>query len=384
MSLSNCSNCYNGCTEIVSDKCVKYTGIDVPVLGIQTGDSLSFVEQALITFLTSTLDGTGIKIDIDPEIICALVQEYLPTCGDITAVDLFNALIKAACDLQEQIDAVVAELAILNADYDIDCLTGVTSSSDTHAIVQAVITKLCDVSADLVALAIDLDTNYVKLSDLNDLIQAYLDSIAPPTNKAYRTMVPYVAYEYYGPLSNFPTNADDLSTTGQGTGYWEKVYLCNGSNGTPDKRGRVAVGVIQGVGGGALNPNVDNSFPGNPNYTIGMLQGTNTITLTASQIPSHTHLNTLVFNNPDHTHFTVGGNANNSAITASTSISSGAALGGNSSYTLTQGTVPATAGLTSPSKSNLTIEYTNVAAGGGLSHNNIQPVIAAYYIMYIP
>ena len=68
--MSICSNCYNGCTEIVSDKCVRYTGIDVPILGIQTGDSLSFVEQCIITFLTSTLDGTGIKLTIYPEIIC--------------------------------------------------------------------------------------------------------------------------------------------------------------------------------------------------------------------------------------------------------------------------------------------------------------------------
>lgn len=45
-----CSNCYNGCAEITSDQCIRYTGIDVPVLGIKTGDSLSYVEQALITF----------------------------------------------------------------------------------------------------------------------------------------------------------------------------------------------------------------------------------------------------------------------------------------------------------------------------------------------
>ncbi|BCU97892.1 MAG: hypothetical protein CM15mV19_1420 [uncultured marine virus] len=50
MSTQNCSNCYNGCTEITSDKCVKYTGVDVPILGIKNGDSLSYVEQALITF----------------------------------------------------------------------------------------------------------------------------------------------------------------------------------------------------------------------------------------------------------------------------------------------------------------------------------------------
>lgn len=76
--MSNCSNCYNGCSEIVSDQCVKYTGVNVPVLGIQTGDSLSYVEQALIEFLTSTLNGTGIKPDIDPAIICALIRMAAP------------------------------------------------------------------------------------------------------------------------------------------------------------------------------------------------------------------------------------------------------------------------------------------------------------------
>ena len=150
--MSNCSNCYNGCTEIVSDRCVKYTGIDVPVLGIKTDDSLSYVEQALITFLTSTLDGTGVKIDLGDTVICNLVKQYLPTCKDLSIVDISKALIEAACDLQEQVDAVVADVAILNADYTIGCLTGVTASSDTHAIVQAVINKLCQVQVDLTAL----------------------------------------------------------------------------------------------------------------------------------------------------------------------------------------------------------------------------------------
>ena len=176
---SNCSNCYNGCTEIVSDRCVKYTGIDVPVLGIKTGDSLSFVEQALITFLTSTLDGTGIKIDLGTTVVCNLVQQYLPTCGDLTIVDISKALIEAACDLQEQVDAIDDTLTILNADYTIGCLTGVTASSDTHAIVQAVITKLCQVQVDLTALALNVRTNYVPIvgtpgyPGIDEYIEAY-------------------------------------------------------------------------------------------------------------------------------------------------------------------------------------------------------------------
>src|SRR6478609_6110846 len=99
----SCTNCYGGCTNIVSDQCVRYTGIDVPVLGIQNGDSLSVVEQSLITFLTSVLDGTGIKPNIPSEIICSLVQGYLPVCEDLSEVDLIKALIQSACDLQTQI-----------------------------------------------------------------------------------------------------------------------------------------------------------------------------------------------------------------------------------------------------------------------------------------
>lgn len=376
MSLSNCSNCYNGCTEIVSDKCVKYTGVDVPVLGIQTGDSLSFVEQALITFLTSTLDGTGIKIDIDPDIICALVQEYLPTCGDLTAVDLFNALIKATCDLQEQIDAIVAELAILNGNYDIDCLTGVTSSSDTHAIVQAVITKLCDVSADLVALAIDLDTNYVKLADLDDLIQAYLDSQTGST-QYYTRMVPNTVVEYYGSLSNFDGTGKGLVANG-----FDKIYICNGQNGTPDKRGRVPVGAISLVPGGALDVAVDPAYAGNPPYALFTKAGTNTITLSTAQLPSHTHTATSLVTDPGHfTDIKVGVSDYTEWDDNSTNNGRPITRVENVSGT---GSVLATATTTTKAYTGVTVATSLVNTGSNLAHANNQPALACYYIMYIP
>jgi microcystin-dependent protein len=374
--MSNCSNCYNGCTEIVSDKCVKYTGVDVPVLGIQTGDSLSFVEQALITFLTSTLDGTGIKIDIDPDIICALVQEYLPTCGDLTAVDLFNALIKATCDLQEQIDAIVAELAILNGNYDIDCLTGVTSSSDTHAIVQAVITKLCDVSADLVALALDLDTNYVKLADLDDLIQAYLDSQTGST-QYYTRMVPNTVVEYYGSLSNFDGTGKGLVANG-----FDKIYICNGQNGTPDKRGRVPVGAISLVPGGALDVAVDPAYAGNPPYALNTKAGANTITLSTAQLPSHTHTATSLVTDPGHfTDIKVGVSDYTEWDDNSTNNGRPITRVENVSGT---GSVLATATTTTKAYTGVTVATSLVNTGSNLAHANNQPALACYYIMYIP
>jgi hypothetical protein len=95
----SCNNCYNGCVETVSDKCVRYTGSAVEELSIETGDSLFVVEQALIDAVVSFLDGTGIDITIDPAAYCALVVDYLPECKPIcappTAVELFEALVKA-------------------------------------------------------------------------------------------------------------------------------------------------------------------------------------------------------------------------------------------------------------------------------------------------
>lgn len=374
----SCSNCYNGCSEIISDKCVRYTGIDIPLLGIQNGDSLSYVEQTIIGFLSSTLDGTGIKVDIPQTAWCALVSQYLPTCGDLTVVDVLTALVKAACDLQAQIvninssiSNINSEISTIEADYDIKCLTGVSAGDGTHAVLQATINQLC-------AFIIDVEANYVLLTDIDNIIAEYLAN-QPTNTKVYSKMVPYIAYEFYGSLTNF-------DTTGAGTGDWEKIYLCNGLNGTPDKRGVVTVGAIVGVPGGPLSPVVNPlSSPFNPNYALGAgITGSNSITLTDKQIPSHTHANTLVFTNPDHTHFTVGGNTSDSPVTAGTSIANVAALGGNSSYQLAQGAVPAVAGLTSPSKSALTINLTNVATGGDLPHANNQPAIASYYIMYIP
>ena len=360
----SCSNCYNGCTEIVSDQCVRYTGVDIPVLGIKNGDSLSYVEQALIEFLTAAIDGTGIIPIIDPTIICDLVKNNLPTCKDVSVNDLFTALIKSACSLQTQIGAINSTLDVLNGDYTIGCLTGVTSSSDTHAIVQAIITKLCATDAALGALAITISTQYVRVDQLDALIQDYLDSVAP-TDRYYNRMVPYSVVEYYGELTGFDLN-------GVGSGQWEKIYLCNGLNGTPDKRGRSPIGATQGVGGGAFSPVVDPAL-GNPTYALKTPNGVNTVTLSASQLAPHSHTTSTTVNDPQHQHaittYPSTGGTNVGVV--------GTTTGG------TSGTSPLTAlSVTGLNQTNVIVNVNNSV--GGLSHNNIHPVLSCYYIMYIP
>lgn len=370
--MSTCSNCYNGCTEIVSDRCVKYTGIDVPVLGIKTGDSLSFVEQALITFLVSTLDGTGVIIDLGTTVVCNLVQKYLPTCKDLSIVDISKALIQAACDLQEQVDDIVADIVIINdnidvieADYTVKCLIyespSITPSSGTHAILQATIDTLC-------ALALDLDTNYVRYDELDALIQAYLNTSA--SGAISNRMVPYAVVPYFGPITFF-------NSSGAGTGDWNRIFLCNGNNGTPDLRGRALTGAINGVPGPTMSPAVDPAASSaNPNYSLYDPAGANQITLIDTQLPLHTHPNTVasvVDEHGGHKHSIVMASSNNNNTQVPSKLSTS--------------TTPQT-GTTEKALTGITVDTTIVNApgptGGGLPHANIQPVVACYYIQYIP
>lgn len=389
----SCESCYNGCVETVSDQCVRYTGLDSIPLDIASGDNLQTVLQNIIDGLVPLFSGTGDKITLSSAIRCAIINGYLPatsTPNQWTSEQIFQALTKVVCDLQTQISVVAADIATLNSNYTIGCLTGVTASSDTHDIVQAIITKLCATASSLTALALDVDTNYVKLADLDALIAAYLASqTGSGSNQQYLKMVPYVAYEYYGPLTNFDGTGAGITANG-----FYKVYLCNGLNGTPDKRGRVAVGAIANVPpvGVGLDAAVNPANPGNPNYAVYNTAGANTVTLITAQIPSHSHSASVVASGSvdNHTHVIMGGGGPGSGnVPTSTQVMSNeTAQGGNSSYKMLSANVQShNSGITSASGAgpvSLSIAVTNSNAGSGESHANIQPVIAAYYIMYIP
>jgi microcystin-dependent protein len=382
----SCSNCYNGCPQITSDQCVKYTGVDVPILGIKNGDSLSYVEQAIITFLTSTLDGTGVKPKVEQSIICNIVKKYLPTCGDLSVVDFIKALVQAVCELKTLVDGTIADIddindfiASLEAAYDLytcptnicptgTCITGVDPDSGTHAILQAVIDRLC-------AFIIDVDATYVKLDDLDDLIADYLANNNSGPGGVYQfnvRMVPYSIVAYNGPLSNFDSSGAGLATNG-----YDKIYLCNGENNTPDLRGRVIVGAISGVPGGSLpaavNPNVVGS--GNPNYALNDTLGANKITLDINEIPKHDHDVTVAISPATHNH--------NITITPSLRVYSSAATGSTPTLNNNEPGVIYPLSATS-SDVTLSTVVTETEKGNNQSHFNIQPVRALYFITYIP
>lgn len=372
----SCSNCFNGCTEIISDQCVRYTGYGIPALGISNGDTLAFVELQIANFILDLSTGNGIIPVINPADLCPLVSGFLPVSGDITLNDVISALLKSICALKTNITAIDATLATLNANYTIGCLTGVTASSDTHDILQAAINKLCSTATGLTALELEVDTNYVKLADLNTLIQAYLDSIAP-SNLYKNNMVPYIAYEYYGPITDF-------SITGAGSGLFANVYLCNGNNGTPDKRGRVTAGVTTGMGGGTMNPAV-NPGGANPNYTLFSTTGQNAVTLSATEMPLHTHSATATSIADPHSHLIAKASTSNIGdLTSSSPLTTEWDGGNNFSYRLKSVAGSHDKGPTSNATVNVTTSVAIGSTGSGLAHTNIQPTIGAYYIMYIP
>ena len=377
-----CSNCFNGCTEIISDQCVRYTGNDIPALEISTNDSLAEVESKIVTYILNLSTGTGIVPEIDSGDLCALVSGFLPGSGTITLNDVISALIQSICSLKTDVDAINSTLTTLNADYTIGCLSGVTASSDTHDVLQAAITKLCATDTALTAFILDVTTNYVQLANLNTLIQQYIDSpsYTPPATTYYKDkMVPYVAYEYYGSLTNF-------DVTGAGSGQWDRVFLCNGNNGTPDRRGRVAAGTTDGtMQGGTLPSTVNPATPGNPNYTLAGTAGANSVILGPTQIPAHTHTATATSTADPHSHFIARvGNSGPNLVGSATLDTQAEGDPSRFSYTLKSTSGVPDAGITNSVTVNVNTSVSISDTGGGLGHPNVQPTIGAYFIMYIP
>jgi microcystin-dependent protein len=180
-------------------------------------------------------------------------------------------------------------------------------------------------------------------------------------------MVPYSVVEYYGTLSNF-------DATGSGIGDWEKIYLCNGLNGTPDKRGVVGVGVTDGtLLGGTMPARTNPTTPGadNPTYVLGTPQGSNNVELDITQIPSHTHTTTVTVTDPGHTH---GINTN----TSDTGNTNRQVQGGDAEDT------GASINQILSATTGITVGVSNAPIGGGLPHLNYQPSLPCYYIQYRP
>lgn len=355
-----CKDCLLNCPEIVSDKCIQYTGPEIPLLGICPGDSLSEFEAAITEELVGILDGTGIE-PANVTVGCSFLSSILGSASP-TLSNLLNMLITASCTLKELIDTIEEQLAE-NTVFNTACLTGLPSNPSRDDILQAAILLLCSLNTTITS----IPTTYVRLSDLTNLVTQIFNEINTGGDtivQNYTKMVPYTAMPYFGPLSNFDASGIGVASLG-----FEKIYMCNGANGTPDLRGRAVVGAIKNVpGGGALDAAVDPiANPNNPNWALNDRLGVTYHTLSISQLPSHTHTVT----DQGHQHNLTFTNYIHAKDAGSTAVLS---LGSNSA-----------SAITIPDKTNTaTTGITIASAGGNQPHINIQPSYGAYYIIYIP
>lgn len=352
-----CNDCFNGCADIISDQCVKYTGVTYPDLNINKGDTLRSVEDIIITLINNIRSGEGIFPDYLSDDSCTFVTDFITEDDPITINNILKAYMSSICSLQTTVSGILTTLASLNIPYDLNCLDPDIEDTDTHAVLQGTIDKVCAVSDDLVALELNVNTNYVRVDQIDQYIEDYNEESGAST-LMYNKMIPYTILEYHGPLTNF-------DATGAGTGDWIKIYLCNGLNNTPDKRGFVSVGTTIGMLGGALNPLVDPALPGNPAYSIGSVAGANSVGLTTSQLPSHSH--TGVTNTTgNHSHvfreYVQSGSNDGSGGEAAGIFQDGSTQNAGDHF------------------HTLSINST----GGGLAHPNFQPAIGCYYIQYRP
>lgn len=358
-----CKDCLLNCDTIISDQCVQYTGPEIEALGICPGDSLSEVEAAIIEKLLSFTGGSGIVLSDLITNGCTFMSDQLGTLPK-SLLNILQILWTTGCTLKEMIDEIDSQISN-NPVFNTACLTGLPANPTRDDILQAAVTLLCSIKT-----TVDLiPSTYVKLSDLTNLVTLIVNDInggGGTVVQNYTKMVPYSIMAYYGPMSNFDGTGKGFSTLG-----FDKIYICNGNNGTPDIRGRVITGTVRNVPGGSLDAAVDPANPGNPNWELGMRQGTNTHTLTIPELAAHTHSVT----DPGHTHNIygiTGGDDNNNNNTVRFA---GGDKNQNESgffFTNTQACQPAVTGITIDS------------SGGNQPHNNIQPSIGIPYIMYIP
>lgn len=346
--MAACVDCFNNCGgQIVTDKCVKYTGPDIDFLGISQGDPLSSLEAAIVSKLEGALDGTGITIDdLDS---CTAIDNQL-VGKDNTLVNILQALYTVVCTLRSDVDDVQSEIA-LPSSFDTSCLTlGANPTRDD--ILQAVITLLCTINTDVNTIKED----YVTTDTVCDVVADCASSTTQESSK----MPKYCAIPYYGPLSVFDGSGAGLTAFG-----YKDVYLCVGQTVKgfvlPDMRGRVPVGSNIGMPGATLDSAVDPTL--NPGYNIskGTKTGEVKHTLTTTEMPSHSHGVT----DPGHNHSTSFGTDSSSGNNHANFAKLDASTVSKTSTTKTTG---------------ISIN----TAGGSQPHNIIQPSIGINFIMYVP
>jgi len=350
----------------ISSDDVIYQGPPDVDLGICTGDTITEVEQVIINKLKSLVfDGKDITLNT---LILDVCQDIKTLVGSQpkTVLTVIQALVQYSCTLKNRIDSIQNTITgnLGSGTVNFKCVTAPAQFSYTSAL-QAIIDSHCAVKATVDALVSNTGNTTIIDGRINTALNNLITSVGGYGLKktvnnttgqvAYQItglVPPFTALPYFGPLSNFDSSGKGV------VGKMDGWYLCNGSNGTPDMRGFVPVGALQGIPGSvALSPIVDpnTNSDASMNYAIGGVGGSAKRILTVANIPPHTH--DVI--DPGHIHSTQGragisDNANDRGVMES-----------NGNQNTTRSTTGITLGIT----------------GGGQAFDNRMPYRACAFIM---
>jgi microcystin-dependent protein len=269
-------------------------------LGIVKGDALTKLEEAI----ASKLCALDVAVDMSTATLCPDLVALIGT-QDRNAGNLLKILLTYSCTLKGLIDSLttqVGETQSLNLDF--KCIEiGATGDPcdptygayTVNTVLQILIDNICDlkVAIDQINSTISTTVTDGIGTALANMLSSCMTNRITPVGSGASTKImfsgfvpPFVALPYFGPLTHF-----DASGKGADNSPYCGFYLCNGLNGTPDMRGRVPVGAVNGVGGGALHQQVDPSLPHNSGagYSINDIGGEVRHKNTINEMPDHGH-----------------------------------------------------------------------------------------------
>lgn len=328
----------DNCTDPVSDRCVKYTGVPIPALGICTGDTLNEITSVILEKVIGYASGEDIEL-----------QNITGNCEFVT-LTLANKDKKLSTFIQQLFDNQCTLKAYIDAvdnkqeppfPYDLKCLT-ITGTINRDRVIQAVIDKTCQNSTDITNIINQLGAisnpedpdEPINPQDLIDnitqtVLTTVLGNIGSCQGGITRSgsgLQQTLVFNAFCPTGTLLFGVYPLSSfDNTGVGLPEKGmcgwYLANGNNGTTDMRGFTASGATN-IQGPALLTQVQDGGDTDLVTSIGARKGVYKVKLTASQLASHTHIaevNDTGHNHTVETVYTVGygqsGNSGTNTVT---------------------------------------------------------------------
>lgn len=393
---SSSSPILSNCANPTVDKCIKYTGAPVPLLGICTGDYLNEIEDIILKNIVNFASGVGIMISDIDFTTCSLFTQYITCCnadGDVpkSLHDLIKIIFEVLCGLDSRITTLEDFINDLKTGpYSVGCLSGLPTSPTFKQIIQAMLLELCSLATSLASLQAQITALTTGLPDtIGIFLLSHINSCqglsainktgtGSTANLQFSGVPPIgTVVPFFGDLGLF--DGSGVGRTGYGACGWA---LADGRGGRPNWQGVTAMGAT--VAGAPTNPSAQGAT-----YSVGSsMTGQTVVTLSPAQVPSlpisggindpgHDH---VIFTKIRNTTAAQGGSNNYADFTGPLGDNTGAS---NPFATPVGGSghgIPTT--FISKSTTGITLSGASAAGGGG-SHENRMPFFVATWIIRI-